>query len=246
MAGERADPSGPASVGLVIVGDEIVSGEVRDENAQFLTSRLTAAGITVREIRQVRDALPAIVQALSDLGKAADAVLATGGIGPTHDDLTRQAVAQCLGCPCTRHPEAERRLRRGIGATITPAELTMADLPVGAELLDGEAAPAFGFRAGHFYALPGVPYFLKDIANLLLASWARCPYLRADECSELREGLVAEDLRQLQERFPEVGVGIYPIQEGRWRIRVVLRSFDAEALARARAGVQRVLARRRG
>ena len=135
---------------IIIVGDEVLSGDVRDENIHFLAGQLTALGTRVLSVAVVPDEDAAIVLAVGDGVTSGARVLVTGGIGPTHDDRTRPAVAVALGLPLVLHPEAEERLRKGYGSGITPAELTMALLPRGARLLSGTRSGVYGFAVRHW------------------------------------------------------------------------------------------------
>jgi len=233
----------PRTAVILVIGDEILSGDVRDENSGFLAAELSGLGITVAEIRVVPDRREAIVAALRELSRGDDLVLVSGGIGPTHDDLTRQAVAEVLGLPVRRHPEAERLLREGFGASVTEAELSMADLPEGAELLPGLHTNVQGFRLGRLHVLPGVPHLLRDIVARLAMEWSGQGLERVELLTHLREGQVADGLRRVQDDCPEVSIGSYPFRapEG-YQLRIVLRSADPAALERARRSVDALLA----
>lgn len=228
---------------ILIVGDEILSGEVDDENAAYIARRLTVLGVRVRGIRVVPDAMAAIVTALHEARGEADLVFVTGGIGPTHDDMTRQAVAGALSVECTRHAEAESRLRSGYGQVITDSELTMADLPAGSHLLVGTRTGAFGFGAGPYRVLPGIPALLRDILDHLTADWEPADYFCDEIVTRLREGHLADGLRTIQDAFPAVAIGSYPVKtaEG-YRVRIVLRARDRAPLARARERVSALIA----
>jgi molybdopterin-biosynthesis enzyme MoeA-like protein len=237
----------PERARILIVGDEILSGEVCDRNAAFLAAGLTALGARVEEIRFVPDRRTVIVRALGDLlandGDGDGMVLVAGGIGPTHDDVTREAVAESLGAACCRHPEAERRLREGYGPSITEAEVAMADLPAGATLLSGLRTGVFGFACGRLLVLPGVPHLLEDIFHALEAAWrGGAAPRRVELLTALREGHVADGLRTLQECHPGVAIGSYPYRTGDgYRLRIVLRSADGAALEAARSAVEALI-----
>jgi molybdenum cofactor synthesis domain-containing protein len=235
----------PSTAVILVIGDEILTGEVGEENAGFLAAGLTGLGIRVEGIRVVPDRVESIVAALEEARRGDALVLVSGGIGPTHDDVTRQAVAEALGVPCSRHPEAEERLRQAFGSSITEAELTMADLPEGARLLTGLRSRVYGFGFENLCVLPGVPHLLRDIFARLAEEWGGSGPMRAELVTTLREGRIAEDLRDVQNRWPEVAVGSYPFRsdEG-YRLRIVLRSSCEESLAAARSRVETLLAER--
>jgi len=220
----------PETAALLIVGDEILSGEIVDENARYMTLGLTPLGIRVREMRVVPDEIVPLSQAMRDLGGTADVLFVSGGIGPTHDDVTRQAVAKVVSRELVRHAEAEARLRTGFGASITRAELSMADLPAGATLLHGKTTPCFGFAIDGIYVLPGVPFFFRDLFDPIVDAWAGRPYYRDELLSRRREGHMAGELRLLQEAFPQVSIGAYPIRQGEFVTRIVVRSLDGESV----------------
>jgi molybdenum cofactor synthesis domain-containing protein len=228
----------PRSASILIIGDEILSGEVGDENASYLARHLTAIGVRVVGMRVVPDRMSAIVNGLKQASAEADAVFVSGGIGPTHDDLTRQAVAEAMGRGCERHAEAEARLRSGYGSGLTTAELSMADLPGGARLLIGRRSGAFGFGVERVHVLPGVPVLLREIFDHVIEDWEPAAYYREEMATRFREGNLADALRKIQHEHPAVAIGSYPVRtpEGH-RVKIVLRTGDREALARARARV---------
>jgi molybdenum cofactor synthesis domain-containing protein len=131
-----------------VIGDEVLSGEVRDENGPWLVSTLSASGTRVSRVVIVGDRLDDVVDELVRMRGTVDAVLVSGGIGPTHDDVTRPAVARALGVPLERHEGAETRIRSWYGARTTDAELTMAMLPRGSRLLCGARTSTLGSSSG--------------------------------------------------------------------------------------------------
>lgn len=234
--------SHPRTASILIIGDEILSGEVSDENATYLAQKLTALGIRVVGMRIVPDRMEAIVSALHQATAEAEAVFVSGGIGPTHDDLTRQGVALALGLASERHAEAEARLRQGYGGNITPAELAMADLPGGARLLVGVRSGAFGFGVEQVHVLPGVPALLREILDHLIQDWEPAAYFREEIVTHFREGNLADALRRIQEEHPMVAIGSYPARtEHGHRVKIVLRSNDRAALEQARARVRELV-----
>ncbi len=238
----------PASAGpprtafILIVGDEILSGEVVDENAAHLARKLTGLGIRVAGMRVVPDTLEGIAAAVEAAAAAAELVFVSGGIGPTHDDLTRQAVAAAFGVACERHREAEAHLRQGYGAVITEAELKMADLPRGARVLPGVRPGVYGFRVDRVHVLPGIPALLREIFDQLIESWEPAAYFREEMVTRLREGNLADALGEIQADHPAVAIGSYPVRtEDGYRVRIVLRARDRGELERARARVAELL-----
>ncbi len=221
-----------ASVAILIVGDEILKGEIDDENGPFLLHVLRDAGVPVERIVTVPDRREPIVEELRRLRALADAVVVSGGLGPTHDDVTRMAVAEALGVDLVVHPEAEARVRGFYAELVTDAELAMASLPRGARLVDGLETKTFGFERDGIYALPGVPFLFRDIAAGFDALFAETPVYRRVLETRRREGHIAPCLAAVQEKSPDVAIGSYPIREesGSWRVRVVLRCADPDRL----------------
>jgi molybdenum cofactor synthesis domain-containing protein len=222
------------TAGVLVVGDEVLSGEVRDENGPWLVARLSALGSRVVRVAIVPDRLDDVVEELSRLRADADAVLVSGGIGPTHDDVTRPAVARSLGVPLERHADAEARVRSWYGDKTTDAELTMALLPRGSRLLRGARTGTLGFAVAGVYVLPGVPYLLRDLVEGAASEFAGEALHRAEVATTLREGEIAVDLARIQGAALDVAIGSYPMphRDGTWTTRVVVRSVD-EARARS-------------
>ena len=233
----------PESAVIVIIGDEILSGDVQDVNSCFLAGGLTRLGIRVDQIRVVADGMEAIVDALGDAMRTDGLIMVSGGIGPTHDDLTRQAVAEVLGVPCRRHPGAERMLRDGYGDSITEAELSMADLPEGSELLPGLRTAVHGFRVAQMHVMPGVPHLLQDIFERLAEEWGGSALEKVEILTDLREGHAADALRRIQADWPDVSIGSYPYLDGeRYKLRIVLHAASRDSLEQVRALVEEFIA----
>jgi molybdenum cofactor synthesis domain-containing protein len=212
---------------ILIVGDEVLSGEVADANGPFLVRAFGAAGVTVARIVVVPDHEESIVAELARLLAMADAVVVSGGIGPTHDDVTRPAVARALGVPLETHEEAERLVREIYGSRTTDSELAMARLPSGARLLRGPRLGTIGFAAGPVYVLPGVPSFFQDLALALIGDFRAPPLHREEVVTRRREGEIAPALAAIQTRRDDVRIGSYPIfEDGRWHVRIILRGTD--------------------
>jgi molybdenum cofactor synthesis domain-containing protein len=213
---------------ILIVGDEILSGEIRDENGPYLIQRLAAAGVRVQRVVACPDREDEIVAELGRLRALADAVVVSGGIGPTHDDVSRPAMARALGVPLVTHVEAEGRIRGFYGPLTTAAELEMARLPQGARLVHGPRTGTFGFAVSGLYGFPGVPFLLKDLTDAIVPEFRGAPLSRAEIFTNLREGEIADCLTETQRGSPEVAIGSYPVfTDGRWIVRVVVRGEDA-------------------
>lgn len=234
---------GPRSAAILIVGDEILSGEVIDQNSPFLTRRLWELGIRVDRVVVLGDRRDELAAELRDLAAGHDVVLVTGGMGPTHDDVTRQAVADALGLPLEPHAAARDLLADDYGDALTPAEEAMGELPRGARLLRGRQKLAFAFRSENVYAFPGVPVLLQDIFEVAADELLSIPFYKETLWVRGKEGDFSEALGAIQSAHPDVGIGSYPVYlDGRYRCKVVLRSRDHEAIRAAAAAIERELA----
>ena len=221
---------------LVIVGNEILSGRTQDANLAFLARELNEVGIQLREARVVLDDAAEIVAAVNALRVRHDHVFTTGGIGPTHDDVTSAAVAQAVGRPLVRHPEALRRLLAYYPPEkVNEARLKMADTPEGAELIDNPISVAPGFRVGNVHVLPGVPSILQAMFAGLKPRLKGGAPVRSRTLTVYRpEGEIAQPLAEIQARHPAVEIGSYPfMRQDRFGASLVLRSADGAALAAA-------------
>jgi molybdopterin-biosynthesis enzyme MoeA-like protein len=187
--------------------------------------------VKIERLVTAPDREDAVVGELTRLRGLADGVIVSGGIGPTHDDVTRPAVAHALGLELVAHPEAERRIREFYGDQVTEAELSMAQMPEGSSLLDGERTGTFGFRLPGISVLPGVPFLFRDIIGRVVRSFQRAPLHRGEIRTCRREGEIARPLADVQGRLLDVAIGSYPVyEEGAWYVRVVVRAGDAERL----------------
>jgi len=224
---------------VIVVGNEILSGRTQDLNLKYLGERLHALGIRLVEARVVRDTEAAIVEAVNGCRTVCDYVFTTGGIGPTHDDITAACIAKAFGVPVERNAEAERRLR----AHFAPGEaneerLSMADMPRGATLIDNPVSAAPGFRIGNVFVMAGVPVIMRamfdEVAPVLAGG---PPIVSRSVAAHVPEGTLAAGLRGLQERWPTIEIGSYPyFRHGRLGVSVVLRgtaTTDLDAAADA-------------
>ena len=217
---------------LLIIGDEILSGEIEDTNTPAFLRRCRDVGIPVPRMVAVGDDAETIASELTRLRALADAVVLSGGLGPTHDDETRAAVAQALGVELETHAEAAERIRGYYGEKTTDSDLSMASFPAGARLVVGPETGSFGFEVGRVYALPGVPFLFRDIVEGLLPDFQGAPLHRHEILSHLREGELAPRLADFQGRWRDVAIGSYPeCIDGDWRVRVVLRGADETRVA---------------
>jgi molybdopterin-biosynthesis enzyme MoeA-like protein len=236
------EPTPDPTAAVLILGDELLSGEVADENAGYLARRLWESGIAVGRIVFLPDRRDEIAAELAAAAPLFTHLFVTGGIGPTHDDCTRAAVADGLGVPLVTNAEAAAFLRRGYGDALTPADAEMALLPEGAELLWGFQRRAFGFRVRNVHVFPGVPGLLRDLFEPLVPAIRGAPYQVRELWTESKEGVFSSGLESVQARFPGVRIGSYPTAVGgRYRARILLRCRNAADLAACERAVGEAL-----
>ena len=220
---------------LVVIGDEILSGRTQDANLAYLARWLNIQGIRLKEARVVADEVDAIGDAINACLGAYDYVFTTGGIGPTHDDITVDAVASALGVPVVHHPQAVEILKTYYGDRLTEARLRMARVPEGAELLPNPETGAPGIRLGRLFILAGVPKITQGMLRGLDGKLAGGrPVISRAVGAWAQESAVADLLVKVQDDHDGVQVGSYPFwREGKGGANFVLRSVDEAQLGRA-------------
>jgi molybdenum cofactor synthesis domain-containing protein len=232
---------------MLTIGDEILSGRTRDANMHHLAVVLAVVGIGLREARIVPDVTAEIVAALNALRARYDHVFTSGGIGPTHDDVTADAVASAFGVELAVRADARAVLASnyaGGEADLTPARLRMARVPAGATLIDNPVSKAPGFTIGNVHVMAGVPaVFQAMVAGLVpRLQGGRAPLVSAARVG-VPEGLLADPLAALARAHPAVAIGCYPFErDGAYGAEVVLRADDAAALAAAEADLAALIA----
>ncbi len=219
---------------LIVIGDEILSGRTQDANIAYLAKWLNVQGIRLSEVRVVADDMGAIAAAVNALKPPHhDYLFTTGGIGPTHDDITVDAIAAALGLPVVSHPEAEAALRSYYGDRITDARLRMARVPEGADLLPNPVSGAPGIRHGRIFIMAGVPKITQGmLAGLDGQLEGGAPVLSRSVGAWVGESAVAELLRDTEKAHAGVQIGSYPFwRDGRVGANFVVRSADPHQLA---------------
>jgi molybdenum cofactor synthesis domain-containing protein len=232
----------PVTACLVIIGNEILSGRTRDANLAFLAEGLNAIGVRLREARVIPDVAETIVETLDEVRRKYDHVFTTGGIGPTHDDITAECVARAFGVPLVLHPAAKRLLEehfRERPAELNEARLRMAYVPEGATLIDNPVSKAPGFQIGNVYVMAGVPRIMQAMFDGLKHRLkGGAPMLSRTIATSLLEGAIAQDLGVLQQRYEDVEIGSYPwYRQGRFGVNLVLRAVDSARLDAAVAAL---------
>ncbi|SLN19002.1 NMN amidohydrolase-like protein YfaY [Roseivivax jejudonensis] len=217
---------------MLVIGDEILSGRTRDANLHHLAQQFTAAGIDLKEARIVSDDHDAIVSALDALRAAHDVVVTSGGIGPTHDDITADAVAAAFGVHIGVREDARALMAAfyaETGREMNEARLRMARIPDDAELIENEVSAAPGFRIGNVYVMAGVPsVFNAMLARVLPTLNAGTPLISRSVRIDRAEGDIAGPLRELAREYNDLAFGSYPFRDGdSFGANVVVRGTDA-------------------
>ena len=244
-ANPPANPLANPTAAILVIGDEILSGRTRDSNLHFLAGELTRVGINLREARVVADDPAAIVGAVRALASAHDHLFTSGGIGPTHDDITADCVAEAMGATIDVREDARAVLAahyERMGVAMNEARLRMARIPEGAALIDNPVSAAPGFSLGNVHVMAGVPrIFEAMVAGLLPTLAGGRPLLSQSYRIARGEGEIAGPLRALAEAYPDLLMGSYPYQgpDGGYGANVVIRGQDGarvgEAMARLAA-----------
>ena len=233
------------TAGILVIGDEILSGRTKDKNIGFIAEYLTNIGIDLKEVRVVSDDEPDIIAALDALRKRYTYDFTTGGIGPTHDDITADAVAKAFGVKIDHHPEVVARFQERFGADLNEARLRMARIPDGADLIQSATILAPGFKIDNVIVMAGVPTIMQammDIVSPKLKSGVRM--LSDTVKANAREGDVGGPLRDIAKAHPDTIIGSYPFmdEQGKPNTNLVVRSRDQDKLNAAMEAVKAMLA----
>jgi len=224
---------------LVVIGDEILSGRTQDKNVAQVAEWLNQHGIRLAEVRIVPDEIGRIAETVNELRAAHDYLFTTGGIGPTHDDITVDAMAEAFGVPVVVHPAARRILEdyyRDRPGGLTEARLRMARVPDGAELIHDERLGFPTILCENVYILPGIPEILEQKFQALRDRFAVSPYFLRIVYTREGEGAIAEHLNATLAAFPELLLGSYPkIGDPEYAVKLTLESKDEGYVERALA-----------
>jgi molybdenum cofactor synthesis domain-containing protein len=222
---------------LVVVGNEILSGKVADSNSPFLAQQLRGMGVTLQRIVVVPDEVEVIAETVRALAPTVDVLFTSGGVGPTHDDVTIEGVARALGRPVVRHPAIEQMLRDYIKQPLNAAHLKMAEVVEGTELECHELRfPTF--RVENIYILPGIPEIFREKVGALRERLTSSPFHLRIVYLQAVESAIAEQLNGTLARFPELQLGSYPtLNNPEYRVRITLESKDQAYVERALAAL---------
>jgi molybdenum cofactor synthesis domain-containing protein len=222
------------TAGILIIGNEVLTGKVVDQNSPYLVRELRALGVEVRRITTIPDEVPLIAREVKAFAEQFDAVFTTGGIGPTPDDVTIGAIATAFGRTIVRHPLLEGLLRRHYRDGITAAQLRMAEIPEGGELMEvGDMAfPVVVFR--NVYIFPGIPEAVRRKFERIREHFREQPFVLRRVFLRCDEGQIAGDLEDVIRRFPELQLGSYPIlHDPDHNVELTLESKSGEYVERA-------------
>jgi molybdenum cofactor synthesis domain-containing protein len=243
MSGTKSDQ--PITAAILVIGDEILSGRTKDKNIGYIAEYLTAIGVDLREVRVVPDVEEEIVGALNALRHRYTYVFTTGGIGPTHDDITAECVAKAFGVPIDYDPRAVALLKQRFqGPELNEARMRMTRIPQGADLVTNKVSLAPGFWIGNVIVMAGVPTIMQAMMDevgpkLQTGKQMLSESVRADA----REGDIGTELGEIAKAHPDVTIGSYPFFDDKLgpNTNVVVRSRDAQKLAAAKIAVERML-----
>ena len=225
----------PRTAGVVIVGNEVLSGKVVEQNAAFFVRELRALGVRLCEVAFVEDRRDAIAECVARMAARFDVVCTTGGIGPTHDDVTLDALALAFGRPLVERPELVAAMGELLGPRLTPAHRRMARVPEGTALVPGDKLPWPGLRLDNVWIFPGIPAFVRAQFSALAHHLGAGPPLFAGALDlAAEETAICERLDAVVARHSAVEIGPYPRWEaGRWRLRLTAEGPDAAAVEAA-------------
>ncbi len=226
----------PKTAGIILVGNEILSGKIVDANASYLCRELRALGVEVRRISVIPDEVELIAAEVARFATDYDVVFTSGGVGPTHDDVTIEGVARAAGVPVVRHPMLVALLEAYYRDAITEAALKMAEIPEGAELLADSSVRFPTILMGNVYVLPGVPEIFRRKFDALRERFRDQPIFLKNVFVSVGEGSIADHLNALVREYPELLCGSYPeFSNPEYKVKITLESRDLAFLDRALA-----------
>ena len=236
----------PPTACVLIIGNEILSGRTQDTNLGYIGQRCDALGIRLTEARVISDDETAIITHLNECRARFTYVFTTGGIGPTHDDITSATVAKAFGVALCRNADAVAALERYYEpGMLNEARLRMANVPAGARLIDNPVSGAPGFQLQNVFVLPGVPLIMQAMFEGIVDRLAGGPeILTASVTTDVLEGAMAKELGVIQDQFPDVSIGSYPwFRHGALGVNLVLRGTAAGRITTARGAIENMIAR---
>ena len=223
---------------ILIIGNEILSGRTQDINIQYIATKLSDVGIHLEEVRIIPDIKQSIIDNVHDLRKKYTYLFTTGGIGPTHDDITSDAIAEAFDVELIEHPEAYKTLEAyyaSRGRALTAPSTKMAHIPTGAVLIDNSETAAPGFIIENVYVMAGVPYIMQAMMDFVLPTLKSGDRIESRTLSlQIGESIIAKEMKTIQNKYPDVSVGSYPfIYESNPATSIVMRSNNIDELKKA-------------
>lgn len=217
----------PKTAGIILIGNEILSGKIQDANAVYLCRELRALGVDVRRISVIPDEVQLIAEEVVVFSREFDVVFTSGGVGPTHDDVTIEGVARAMGVKLVRHPLLVGLLERHFGEQLKDSHLRMAETPEGAELVGGETVRFPTILMRNVYILPGVPEIFRRKFEAIREWFRDDPIHLRNVFVAIGEGTLADYLNRLLVDFPELLLGSYPeFSNPEYKVKVTLESRD--------------------
>ncbi len=217
----------PKTAGIILIGNEILSGKIQDANAVYLCRELRALGVDVRRISVIPDEVQLIAEEVLVFSREFDVVFTSGGVGPTHDDVTIEGVSRAMTVPVVRHPALVELLERYYRGKVTDAALRMAEIPEGAELVGGETVRFPTVMMRNVYVLPGVPEIFRAKFEALRERFRDQPIHLKNVFVSIGEGTLADYLNRLLGDFPLLQLGSYPeFSNPEYKVKVTLESRD--------------------
>ena len=232
---------------ILIIGDEILSGRTQDANIKYIATRLAELGIKLKEARVVPDDTDAVVSAVNLCRKLYTYLFTTGGIGPTHDDITTACIAKAFGRGVIRHPDAVTKMTAFYGDKLNEARLKMAEVPDGpdVELVENHVTSAPGYHIENVFVMAGIPSIAQAMFEAAVPALRRGdPVYSGSVDGEVREGDIAADLTALQNKYPMVSLGSYPsVRNDRLCTSIVARATDKALIVQALGEMAEIMRR---
>ena len=220
---------------MLIIGDEILSGRTRESNMHFLANELSKVGIDLKEVRIVRDCKTAIISAVRNLSASFDFVFTSGGIGPTHDDVTSECMAEAFNCPIEINKDAKNKLEdyyRELGKIFNSARMRMARIPKGAKLIENSVSAAPGYSIGNVHVMAGIPKVFQAMVSSILKTLKKgTPTISRTLKFFLAESEIATLLEKLSKDHPKLSIGSYPFDiNDKFGVNIVVRGDSSELI----------------
>jgi molybdenum cofactor synthesis domain-containing protein len=230
------------TAGIIVIGNEILSGKVADTNSSFLARELRRVGVDLRRVVVIPDDLDEIETTVRGFHERYDFVFTSGGVGPTHDDVTIEGVARAFARRVVREPELERKLREFYREKVNDARLKMSEVPEGAELIYGGTLAFPTMKIENVYVLPGIPEILQSKFLAICDRFAADPFYLRIVYTREGEGAIAEHLNETLRSFPQLLLGSYPkIGDPEYVVKLTLESKDRDYVERALAHLLKLL-----